>query len=72
MLLNKVVVGKGYKMTTDNTTLTEPPPGYDPADGVPLQFFGGALMKIQVLAEVGARLKYDKLVVYNNDAIRPS
>ena len=29
MLLNKVVVGKGYKMTADNTTLTEPPTGYD-------------------------------------------
>ena len=29
MLLNKVVVGKGYKMTVDNTTLTEPPAGYD-------------------------------------------
>jgi len=29
MLLNKVVVGKGYKMTIDNTTLTEPPAGYD-------------------------------------------
>ena len=29
MLLNKVVVGKGYKMTVDNTTLTQPPAGYD-------------------------------------------
>ena len=29
MLLNRVVVGKGYKMTVDNTTLTEPPTGYD-------------------------------------------
>ena len=29
MLLNKVVVGEGYKMTVDNTTLTEPPAGYD-------------------------------------------
>ena len=29
MLLNKVVVGKGYKMTVDNTTLTKPPAGYD-------------------------------------------
>jgi predicted PolB exonuclease-like 3'-5' exonuclease len=29
MLLNKVVVGKGYKMTQDNTKLTAPPPGYD-------------------------------------------
>ena len=29
MPLNKVVVGKGYKMTVDDTTLTEPPAGYD-------------------------------------------
>jgi len=29
MLLNKVVVGKGYKMTVDNTSLTQPPAGYD-------------------------------------------
>jgi hypothetical protein len=29
ILLNKVVVGKGYKMTQDNTTMTAPPAGYD-------------------------------------------
>ena len=29
MLLNNVVVGKGYKMEVDNTTLKAPPPGYD-------------------------------------------
>ena len=29
MLLNKVVVGKGYKMTVNNTSLTGPPAGYD-------------------------------------------
>jgi len=29
-------------------------------------------MRIQVLREVGARLNYDKLVVYNSDVIRPS
>jgi hypothetical protein len=29
MLLNKVVVGKGYKMTQDNPSLTAPPTGYD-------------------------------------------
>lgn len=29
MLLNKVIVGKGCKMTQDNTTLTAPPAGYD-------------------------------------------
>jgi len=55
ILLNKIVVGKGYKMTRDNTSLTAPPTGYD-----------------SVLAEKGDRLNYDELVVYNNDAIRPS
>jgi len=29
LLLNKVVVGKGMKLTKDDTTLTQPPPGYD-------------------------------------------
>jgi len=55
MLLNKVVVGRGYKVTTNKTSLTEPPAGYD-----------------SVLGEVGGRLNYDELVVYNNDAVRPS
>ncbi|KII92751.1 hypothetical protein PLICRDRAFT_172803 [Plicaturopsis crispa FD-325 SS-3] len=55
MLLNKVVVGKGYKLTHDNTTLSAPPAGYD-----------------SVLAEKGGTLNYDELVVYDNDAIRPS
>ncbi|KIK57329.1 hypothetical protein GYMLUDRAFT_263100 [Collybiopsis luxurians FD-317 M1] len=55
ILLNKVIVGKGCKVTQDNTTLTAPPPGYD-----------------SVLAEKGGNLNYDELVVYTNDAIRPS
>ena len=29
LLLNKVVVGRGMKLTQDNPTLTQPPPGYD-------------------------------------------
>ena len=29
ILLNKVVVGKGYKVTENNTSLTAPPSGYD-------------------------------------------
>ncbi|KAJ3483578.1 hypothetical protein NLI96_g6220 [Meripilus lineatus] len=55
MVLNKVVVGKGYKMTQDNTSLTAPPAGFD-----------------SVLAEKGTRLNHDELVVYVNEAIRPS
>ncbi|KJA16179.1 hypothetical protein HYPSUDRAFT_47605 [Hypholoma sublateritium FD-334 SS-4] len=55
ILLNKVVVGKGCKMTQDHTSLTTPPAGFD-----------------SVLAEKGGSLNYDELVVYSNDAIRPS
>jgi hypothetical protein len=33
---------------------------------------GGNDEERQVLAEVGSSLNYDELVVYNNDAIRPS
>jgi len=55
VLLNKVVVGKGYKMLRDSPLMTAPPAGYD-----------------SVLAEVGGTLKYDELVVYNDDAVRPS
>jgi len=55
MLLNNVVVGEGYKTLVDDTSLTEPPAGYD-----------------SVLGEVGGSLNYDELVVYDNDAIRPS
>jgi len=57
LLLNKVAVGKGMKLTQNDTTLTKPPTGYDSvlAEVVP----GGAL-------------NYDELVVYNNDAVLPS
>ena len=34
--------------------------------------FGGILTGSQVVGEVGIKLNYDELVVYNNDAIRPS
>jgi len=55
MLLNKVVVGKGYKILHDNPSMSAPPVGYD-----------------SVLAEVGGSLNYDELIVYTNDAVRPS
>ena len=29
MLLNKVVVGKGYKIAQDDPSMTAPPAGYD-------------------------------------------
>lgn len=55
ILLNKVVVGKGYKMLSDDTSLAAPPSGFD-----------------SVLAEKGGSLNHDELVVYRDDAIRPS
>jgi len=57
ILLNKVVVGKGYKMTQDNTSLTAPPAGYD---------------SVLAEVVNGGSLNYDELVCYTNDAIRPS
>ncbi|KAF8558126.1 ADP-ribosylation [Imleria badia] len=57
ILLNKVVVGKGYKMTQDNTKLTAPPPGYD---------------SVLAEVVLGGSLNYDELVCYAENAIRPS
>lgn len=57
LLLNKVVVGNGKKLTRGDKSLTAAPAGYD-----------------SVLAEAvpGGALNYDELVVYQNDAVRPS
>jgi hypothetical protein len=75
VLLNKVVVGKGKKLMYDDTTLTAPPPGYDSVStndiGSPLETCS-ILCAHQVLAEKGGSLNHDELVVYDNDAIRPS
>ncbi|KZT07038.1 uncharacterized protein LAESUDRAFT_129659 [Laetiporus sulphureus 93-53] len=55
ILLNKVVVGKGYKTTVDVPSLTAPPAGFD-----------------SVLGEKGAAVSHDELIVFTNDALRPS
>lgn len=57
ILLNKVVVGKGYKMTQDNTNMTAPPPGHD---------------SVLAEVALGGSLNYDELVCYTEHAIRPS
>jgi len=57
ILLNKVVVGKGYKMTQDNTKLTAAPPGYD---------------SVLAEVSLGGSLNYDELICYTEDAVRPS
>jgi len=41
MLLNKVVVGKGYKMIASNPALTEPPAGYDSVSVVAYSYSAG-------------------------------
>jgi hypothetical protein len=74
MLLSKVVVGRGYKMTSPDFTLTKPPPGYDSVSvDIKIVVCQSLITNRQVLAEAGPiGLNYDELVVYNNDAIRPS
>ena len=72
VLLNKVVIGRGYSLKVNDTTLTGPPAGYDSVSIVPFRYFRWVLMKGQVIGEVGVKLNYDELVVYDNDAIRPS
>ncbi|KAH9975493.1 hypothetical protein BGW80DRAFT_1297337 [Lactifluus volemus] len=62
MLLNDVVMGKAIKLTTTNTTLTQPPAGYDAVIGEP----GGDLNYDEC---IGAPAKLD---VGKNDAIRAS
>ncbi|KAJ3483584.1 hypothetical protein NLI96_g6217 [Meripilus lineatus] len=55
MILNKVVVGKGFKTAQTNTSLRSPPAGFD-----------------SVLFEIGPDRTDDELIVYDNEAIRPS
>ena len=73
VLLNKVIVGKGWKLDKNNETLTAPPRGFDSV----CMFYHrkSFLIFIQsrkVLGEKGRALNHDELVVYTNDAIRPS
>jgi hypothetical protein len=73
VLLTKVVVGKGYKMLRDSPSVGGPPPGYDSVSCHETNFLSsGFIIYCQVLAEVGASLNYDELVVYTEDAVRPS
>ena len=72
ILLNKVVVGKGCKLLQDNTSLTAPPAGYDSVSFCQAIINLSLTSYIKVLAEKGGSLNYDELVVYDNDAIRPS
>ena len=72
MLLNKVVVGCGYKLAADNITLTRPPAGCDSVSIISREWVFELLTRGQVIGEVGGSLNFDELVVYNNNAILPS
>ena len=72
ILLNKVIVGKGFKMLHDEPTLTSPPAGCDSVRTRTKVVQALADSSFQVLAEKGMALNYDELVVYREDAIRPS
>ncbi|KAI5885946.1 ADP-ribosylation [Schizophyllum commune H4-8] len=71
MILAKVVVGRGYKMHYNNSSLTAPPVGYDSVCVRSLPLYTSYISG-QVLGETGAQLNYDEVVVYSNDAIRPA
>ena len=75
ILLTKVVVGKGYKMNKDDTTLTSPPAGFDSVSVHWVSFIPQTwhlLFLVFMLAEVGGSLNYDGPVVYREDPMKPS
>ncbi|CAG8764655.1 34253_t:CDS:2, partial [Gigaspora margarita] len=59
MLMNSVALGKIYKPSENNFSLTNPPPGYDSVCGDP--------NTVKNLKD----LKYDEIIVYNEDASIP-
>jgi len=71
-----VAVGKAYETYHNKPTLVCPPKGCNSVRGT--HFSGGenglnqAFTFAQVYGKAGADLKYDEVVVYTNDAIRPS
>ncbi|KAG8872138.1 hypothetical protein FRB98_000258 [Tulasnella sp. 332] len=78
MFLNRVVVGNGHILTSAQNNLTAPPSGFDSARSHDAASLGSDLLifppvsNMQVIANAGAALKNDELIVYNNDAIRTS
>ena len=75
MLLNTVAVGKAYETYHNKPTLVCPPKGRNSvsqahfSDG---EAGSSGLRFGQVYGKPGVDLKYDEVVVYTNDAIRPS
>ena len=59
VLLCAVVLGKGFKMNHDDTTMTQPPAGYHSVIGEPKNKMSGS------------NLNFDEAVVYTDEAIIP-
>jgi len=57
VMLTRVAVGRGWKLTRNDDTRTAPPKGYHSVLGEPAP---------------GGNLNYDEVVVYDNDAARPA
>jgi len=76
MLLSNVAVGKAYETYHNKPTLVRPPKGCNSVRGVRFSGSENRLNKaftfVQVYGKAGADLRYDEVVVYTNDAIRPS
>jgi len=60
ILLNKVIVGKGYKLTHDRPSLTAPPAGYDSV----LAEKGGSLNHDELVVYTNAAIRPSYLVIY--------
>ncbi|KAF7378243.1 PARP catalytic domain-containing protein [Mycena sanguinolenta] len=60
ILLNKVIVGKGYKLTHDRPSLTGPPAGYDSV----LAETGGSLNHDELVVYTNAAIRPSYLVIY--------
>jgi len=60
MLLNKVVVGNGYKLTQDNSSLTAPPQGYHSVLGET----GGSLNHDELIVYTNDAIRASFLVMY--------
>ncbi|KAI0056239.1 ADP-ribosylation [Artomyces pyxidatus] len=62
MLLNNVVLGKTVKLTTSDTSLTQPPRGYDSVIGEP----GGDLNYDESIVYTNDAIRPSYLVIYHN------
>lgn len=75
MLLTRVLAGNAKKLTVADPSLTSPPPGFDSVcitpRLVPPSHFLIQIRGVPGGGGLGVGLKYDELIVYSNDQIRP-